>query len=127
MHEILLVRDGATPRMLADAALKVFRALKIETAEERQSTNYVDGFYFIGYAANVAVKVCYSDSAEMLDYPYWVVLVSPVRRRDFTVGIDSNPEAVASALTHAGLDVFIPSPGFGHIDWNQQGTHYRAK
>ncbi len=126
MHEIILIRDGSTSRMLADAARKIFLALKLDTTEERESSNYVDGFYFVGYAGNVAVKVCYSDGAEMPDYPYWVVLQNPAPGKNVAARINSHPEAVATELTRVGFDVFIPSRGFGRTDWDHAGAHYRA-
>src|SRR5690348_10775302 len=107
MHEILLVRDESKSRMLADAARRIFLALKLDATEERESSNYVDGFYFVGHAANAAVKVCFSDGADMPDYPYWVILESQVRRKDVTALINARPEAIAAELAREGFDVFV--------------------
>jgi len=85
------------------------------------------GTTFFGHASNVEVKVCYADGAEMTDYRYWVILATQVLRKDGSHSIQASPDAVASTLATGGFNVFIPSSGWGRIDWDQKGTHYRAE
>jgi hypothetical protein len=125
MHEVLFLRDRSTPenRSLAEVAARVFAILDLSATEERESSNYEQGHYFVGYAGNVNVSVCYTDGAEMPEYPYWVVLKDPVLCKD-VAEIDSSPQAVATELSAEGFQVFIPTKGWGKIDWIPSGVVY---
>jgi len=126
MHKVLLVRDPSHQQLLAELASRVFQLLGLNKVEERESSNYVDGHYFVAYAESVAVKVCHSDDEQMAEYPFWVVLQSLTLRKDTMPRIDEAPESVAKILAAGGLNVFVPGPGWGKIDWVPVGTTHSA-
>ena len=127
MHEVLFLRDPQDGQgSLAAVSARVFRVLNLSITEERESSNYVDGHYFLGHAANAEVLVCLSDGGEMPEYPFWVVLGDQVLRKSATPSIDPAPEAVASALAEGGLHVFIPTKGWGAVGWDPAGKGYGA-
>jgi hypothetical protein len=126
MHEVLFLCDpnSREPHSLSEVAAKVFALLGLSVTEERESSNYEQGHYFLGHAANVEVLVCYSDRAEMPQYPFWVVLGDQVLHKAAQPSLDSSPEAVASALAAGGLQIFIPSKGWGKVGWVPSGEAY---
>ena len=126
MHHVLFVRDSKPSASLAELAARVFSLLPVGETEERESSNYVDGHYFIGYAANGSVEVCHSDGAELEEYPYWVVMQDRFTRKGAQGILNTNPETVATALADGGFRVFIPSEGWGTVGWVPSGKTYGA-
>jgi hypothetical protein len=127
MHHVLFVRDRSSNASLAEVAARVFSLLPVGETEERESSNYVDGHYFIGYAANGSVEVCHSDGAELEEeYPYWVVLQDRFTRKGAQGVLNTSPEVVAAALADGGFKVFVPSDGWGKVDWVPSGKTYGA-
>ena len=126
MHQTLLLRPRTSNgiRSLERVAGEVFAALDLNVNEERESSNYEEGHYYLGYALNVDVVVCLSDGAEMPDYPYWLVLQEPSLRQTTTQEIESSPQAVATRLAATGFQVFIPTQGWGMVDWIPSGESY---
>lgn len=92
MHHVLFVRHPKSVASLFDIAARVFSLLHLVETEERDSSNYVDGHYFIACAANASVKVCRSDEATLDDHPYWVVLQDTPSRKDLHGVLNTNPE-----------------------------------
>ena len=126
MHEVLFLRDPGIckPDSLGEVAARVFSLLGLSVTEERESSNYEQGHYFLGHAANVEVLVCYSDGAEMPEYPFWVVLGNQVLRKHAQPSLDPSPQAVAKSLAAAGFQVFIPTKGWGTVGWAPSGEAY---
>jgi hypothetical protein len=120
-----LVSRNEKAASLAEQAAFVFAALGIEQHEERFSSNYPpDEHYFLGHAANLSVTVCDSDGTEMPEYPYWVVLEEPVPWGKGTAQVHRVPSKVAEELARAGLNVFVPSAGWGRVGWEQSGQFF---
>src|SRR4051794_12645197 len=126
MSDILLVRDRQPTRSLAEVSRQIFSLLNLSVFEERESSHYVDGCYFVAHAANVAVKVYLADDEQMSDYRFAVVLTNQALRRDISHSIDAGSDPVASKLAMAGFDVFVTPALWGHVDCKQQGIHYEA-
>lgn len=126
MHEVLFLRDpnAGEPGPLPEVAAKVFALLGLSVTEERESSNYEQGHYFLGHAANVEVLVCHSDGAEMPEYPFWVVLGEQVLHKEAQPSLNSSPRAVAARLASGGLQIFIPTKGWGKVDWVPSGEAY---
>lgn len=126
MHEVLFLRDPISSelRPLAEVAGKVFGSLGLNITEERESSHYEHGHYFLGHAANVEVLVCHSDGAEMPEYPFWVVLRDQVIRKEAQPSLNSSPRVVAAALAAVGLHIFIPTKGWGTVGWVPSGEAY---
>lgn len=128
MHEVLLISHYAGAGSLAEQAAAVFAALGIEQCEERFSANYPpDEHYFLGHAANLSITVCDADDSQFPEYPYWVVLEEPVPWGHGTAQLSEEPDAIAGALARAGLNVFIPSEGWGRTDWVPCGKTFNRK
>lgn len=123
MHEVLFINDVDRSRALAEVAKDVFLCLGLVSTEERESSNYLEGHYFVGYAANVAVKVCHSDG-DLVEFPYWVVLANPTPGLGADVWLDTEPSHVAKVLAASGIGVLVPSKGWARKDWNGEGMRY---
>jgi hypothetical protein len=123
MHEVLFIKDADRSRALAEVAKDVFLRLGLVSAEERESSNYLEGHYFVGYAANAAIKVCLSDG-DLPEFPYWVVLASPTPGLGTGVSLDTKPSQVAKALAESGFGVLVPSKGWARKGWNGEGVRY---
>ena len=126
MHQVLFISRHASAHSLAEQAAVVFTALGIEQHEERFSANYPpDEHYFLGHAANLAVTVCDADDSEFPEYVYWAVLEEPMPWGKGTMQLSMEPDLIAEALACAGLNVFIPSDGWGRIDWTPSGKTFK--
>ncbi|BBH33905.1 hypothetical protein [Pseudomonas sp. St290] len=53
-------------------AKSFFEALGVNDGEERESGNYVDGYYFKGSLGNMTFSVAISDEDVHEDLPYWI-------------------------------------------------------
>jgi len=127
MHIVLFARDPKKNKALPEFSACVFTALHLTEVEERESSNYPpDGRYFIGYASNASVKVCHSDDGDFAQYPYWVVLQSPRIQIDAQQAIPLSAEQVATLLAESGLEILVPSEGWGKVGWVPSGTVYGA-
>lgn len=81
----------------------VFSALDVSVFEERFSPNYPpNGHYFMGFTLDAAIEVCDAEGDDTKEYPYWVITGSPERRDGFGL-LPSDPSALASMLTLAGM------------------------
>lgn len=123
MHEVLFIKDVDRSRALAEVANDVFRRLGLASTEERESSNYLEGHYFVGYAVNAAVKVCHADG-DLPEFPYWVVLTNPTVGFGSDDSLDTEPSRVAQALAEGGFGVLVPSKGWARKDWNGEGARY---
>lgn len=123
MHEVLFIKDAGRSRALAEVAKDVFLRLGLASTEERESSNYLEGHYFVGHAANAAVKVCHADG-DLPEFPYWVVLANPTVGLGSDVLLDTEPSQVAKALIESGFGVLVPSKGWAQKDWNGEGVRY---
>lgn len=122
MHEVMFVHSPLPT--LQEAALAIFKALRLDVFEERESSNYPpENRYFTGHASNAALKVCCSDD-ERLPHPYWVILGSRVVGGSSQVSIPVEIPILAEALAASGLEIFVPSKGWSKIDWNGSGDVY---
>ena len=93
--------------------------------EERESSNYIDGYYFVGYASNASVKVCLSDECVMPDFPVWVTIDLPRSwAGSVSNSISTEPKIIAETLAKGGFEVFIPTEKWGLEDWDESGTLY---
>ena len=123
MHEVLFIKDAGGSRPLVDVAKDVFLSLGLVSTEERESSNHLEGHYFVGYAANAAVRVCHSDG-DLPEFPYWVVLANPALGFGIGISLDTDPSRVAQALAESGFGVLMPSKGWARKDWNGEGVRY---
>jgi hypothetical protein len=123
MHEVLFIKDAGRSKPLVDVAKDVFLSLGLVSTEERESSNYLEGHYFVGYASNAAVRVCHSEG-DLPEFPYWVVLASPILGRGTDNSVDTDPSRVARALSEGGFSVLVPSKGWARKDWNGEGVRY---
>ncbi len=126
MHEVMFILDPEQPQDLAQVAKRVFLLLGLSETEERESSNYVEGRYFIGYASNASVEVCHSDGAELEQYRFWVVLQDHFLRKSAQRALVAEPEHIAKELAAGGLEVLIPSGGWGRVGWVPSGKLYGA-
>jgi hypothetical protein len=127
MHIVLFARDPKENKALPEFSACIFSALHLTEFEERESSNYPpDDRYFIGYASNASVKVCHSDDDDFAQYPYWVVLQSPRIQMDVKQSIPLSAEQVATSLAESGLEILVPSEGWGKVGWVPSGTVYGA-
>ena len=112
---------------LEAAAKSIFELLGLESIEERESSNYVGGHYFLGHAANASVEVCLSDGSTMPEYPFWIS-IEPLARpvKGATRTIDAKESAIATTLAKNGWRIFVPVGRWGHKSWDGQGTVYAA-
>jgi hypothetical protein len=111
-----------------DAAAKsVFELLGLEAIEERESSNYVDGHYFLGHAANASVQVCLSDGSTMPEYPFWIS-IEPLAPwvKGVSHTMDPSVSAIAALLAKHGWRIFVPLGPWGRKDWDGKGTVYAA-
>ncbi|RKP45888.1 hypothetical protein [Trinickia fusca] len=67
--------DYANLRLFANA---FFDALEITDGEERESANYVDGYYLKGSCGGMVFVVALSDEAAHEDLPYWIHISAEV-------------------------------------------------
>jgi hypothetical protein len=123
MRDVLFINDGGRSRALVDVASDVFLSLGIVSTEERESSHYIDGHYFIGYSKNVAVVVCHSDG-DPAEFPYWVVLREPMLGRGDDVLLRADCSGVATTLAENRFSVFVPSAGWARADWDGEGVRY---
>jgi hypothetical protein len=123
MHEVLFIKYADRSRALAEVARDVFLLLDLVSTEERESSSYLEGHYFVGYASNVSVKVCHSDGG-LPEFPYWVVLANPALGLGTDVSLDTEPSQVAKTLAERGFGVFVPSKGWARKDWNGEGERF---
>ena len=93
--------------------------------EERESSNYIDGYYFVGYASNASIDVCLSDESVMPDFPVWVTINLPRSwAGPVSTSISTEPNVVAEILTKGGFEVFVPTGKWGLENWDESGTLY---
>ncbi|MHA6824098.1 hypothetical protein ACQUKI_21550 [Ralstonia pseudosolanacearum] len=57
---------------LRSFAAALFEVFGVENGEERESGNYIDGYYFRGSRNDVKFIVASSDEAAHEDLPYWI-------------------------------------------------------
>ena len=127
MYETMFVRPKAGTTTLDVAASRIFQLLGLETTEERESSNFVDGHYFVGHGANASVDICLSDGATMPEYPFWVTIKSPrawVSR--VTQNISTDPSVIAAMLAKGGWEIFVPIGKWSRKDWDGKGMAYAA-
>jgi hypothetical protein len=127
MEATVFARSTAGVTELSAAAKSIFELLKLEAIEERESSNYVDGHYFLGHAANASLQVCRSDGSAMPEYPFWIS-IEPLAPwvKEVTRTIDANVSAIAAILSKHGWHVFVPAGPWGRKDWDGRGTVYAA-
>ena len=125
MHQTIFVRNKDRTPALKAAAGEIFRLLGLKNSEERESSNYIEGYYFLGHAVNAAIKVCLSDGSVKPEYPIWITIETPKSwARDVTERISTDPSVIASQLTIGGWEVFIPFGSWGTKEWNEDGKLY---
>lgn len=123
MSDVLFINDRGRSRALVDVANDVFLSLGILSTEERESSHYVDGHYFIGYSKNVAVVVCHSDG-DSAEFPYWLFLEEPMFGRGDDVLLGADCSEIATTLAENRFSVFVPSAGWARVDWDGEGVRY---
>jgi hypothetical protein len=125
MSDTMFARRSTGTKTLDDAATDIFHLLGLKNTEERESSNYVDGYYFVGNAANASVKVCLSDGATLPDFPFWVTLQSPRSWvKDVTEKVSTETTEVAAILSKGGWEIFVPIGNWAREDWDERGTLY---
>ncbi|WP_338638621.1 hypothetical protein [Burkholderia pyrrocinia] len=82
--------DHASLRLFAKA---LFDALEIEDGEERESGNYVDGYYLKGSRDGMVFVIALSDEVAHEDLPFWIHISASAFE-------PSALEAVVSQLVH---------------------------
>ena len=104
MHHTLSVTRHEDGLSLRTQATLVFAAPGITQFEERFSSNYPpDDHYFLGFAVNASVMVCDADEGAAADFPYWVIIQSPVSWGNSVAAMSTDPTDVAATLRRAGM------------------------
>jgi hypothetical protein len=123
MYEVLFIKDAGRSRPLVDVAKDVSLSLGLVSTQERDSSNYLEGRYFVGYASNAVVRFCHSEG-DLPKFPYRVVLAGPILGRGIDNSVDTGPSRVAQVLSEIGFSVLVPSKGWARKDWSGEGVRY---
>ena len=127
MHILLFARDSKEDQTLPQFSSRVFAALGLDISEERESSNFPpEDRYFLAYASNASVEVCHSDDDLSEIYPFWVVVKDSRTRMPSSQSIPTDPSEVATILASSGFQIFLPSAGWGKVDWDQSGSTFGA-
>jgi len=126
MHIVLFLRDSTGDAPFEEVARRVMARLPVSDIEERESSNYEGGNYFVGYAANGRVEVCRSDGAQLERYPYWVILTDRGARVGASGVLSENPSVVATTIAKEGLEAFVPDGDWTKVNWSPSGATYRT-
>ena len=86
MKHINFLLSSTPDETLDTLAEKIFSFAKVDTHEERSSSNYVDERYFVGRTERVEVKVMFTDDSNNLDLPFWVRLSVFDRKAELNEG-----------------------------------------
>jgi hypothetical protein len=125
MAEMMFAKQLTAATTLDYAAADIFRLLGLKTFEERESSNYMGGHYFVGHANNVSVKVCLSDGATLPDFPFWIFVDSPRSWvENVAEKINAEPTEIARALAKDGWVIFMPIGSWSRDNWDERGTLY---
>jgi len=71
-QHVNFLAGGDPAHSLSQFAHSVYEAFQVSDFEERESSNYVDGFYFTAVSGSRIFKVMRSNSETQLDLPYWL-------------------------------------------------------
>ncbi len=91
--DLLMNVDGVTS--LESFARLLFEVVGAKNFEERESSHYVEGRYFIATTDVLFYKVMRSDDEDHKDLPYWVRVSAAARNSTFE---SSEIDALASRL-----------------------------
>jgi hypothetical protein len=108
-QHINFLAGGNPSHSLSEFAKSVYAEFRISDFEVRESSNYVDGFYFTAVSGSRIFKVMLSNSETHLDLPYWLRVSRIDGSEPFSTG---EIDAIGKQLVQNGYKVArIVNPG----------------
>ena len=112
---IVFVKGRSADEMLGDFTEVAVSALGLTCVEERESSNYCNGLYFLGVRDSAEVTIYYLDTVGLEEYLF-AVHVEP--------GDDADAGTLARLLSCAGRFCFVPTGPWYRTSWDGRGTTY---
>jgi hypothetical protein len=102
------------------AALEAFvqravTALGLTGLQERESSNYRDGRYFLATLGGAKVELSYLDTVGLEEWQFLVTL-EPAK--------PAEAKTAAESLAKAGFKCFIPEGAWYRKEWSHKGVSY---
>ncbi|PTU31745.1 hypothetical protein [Stenotrophobium rhamnosiphilum] len=114
----IFVRATRSQELSAFASV-AFSAAQISDYKERESSHYVDGYYFLGKAEDIEMHVMYGDEPGLEQYGFWVSISAE--------SASVLAQQVAQLLSQNGWPCFIPSSNWALKGWNGKGMTYEVQ
>jgi hypothetical protein len=112
---IIFVKGRSADDRLEDFAAFAATALGLTHVEERESSNYCDGHYFLGAHDGAEVTIYYLDTEGLEEYLFAVHV---------DAGSDTHASTLAVLLSRGGRFCFVPTGPWYLTSWDGQGTTY---
>lgn len=108
-QHVNFLAGGLPAHSLSEFAESVYAMFQISDFEERESSNYVDGFYFTAVSGTRIFKIMLSNSESHLDLPYWLRVSSIDESKPFS---NEEIDAIGKRLVQHGYKIArIVNPG----------------
>jgi hypothetical protein len=104
----------SSPKTLQEFGHDMGRELGFGALTERESSNYVDGHYFLAKCLGVEVKISLTDDDDLEEYPFHLCMDADGYWVDEGDAFEAIADLLARKLTLAGYSV-ARCPDFGRI------------
>lgn len=101
-------------------AKSAFAVFDLQHFEERESSNYVDGHYFMHRSHELQIKIAEADESNFDDYHFWIDVFSTSNNE----AAEDIAHKLARKLSQAGWQAFVPSANWGKASWDGKGMRY---
>ena len=122
-YKSIYVSTGSSDSSLGEISSRIFDVLGLVKTDERESSNYPDGHYFVGRATNASLMVRIQDEWS-IDFQYVAYLERTpswaMPEREFNLNTD--PMDIAHCLAASSLRTFVASGDDSRTDWDGRGT-----
>ena len=121
----VFIHTASNDEPLEQFASLLFERLGITRFHERESSNYVEGFYFLGTAFGIEGALAYADEQGLPDYRFWLS-IEPVQHGapggDY---LHQHALSLAALLSTFGWRTFVPND-FCTVAGDHEGTVFPA-
>ena len=114
MTDVFVSTDRAN-LALSEFVLDAGEALGLANVEERESSNYAEGLYFLATLGPREVEISYLDTQGIDDYVFLISIES---------ALPEEIQFVASTLALGMYRCFVPQGAWYRKDWDGQGVAY---
>jgi len=112
---IIFVKGKSADEPLRDFAAFAASAMGLTDVQERESSNYCDGHYFMGTYDGAEVTIYYLDTVGSEQYLFAVHVKPPGEVR---------ADTLAQRLSEEGRFCFVPTGPWYQTSWDGRGTTY---